>query len=461
MTKPNFTLDRIVFYSSIFIPLFLYVVLTYIYFGSFWNPLDSVLDYIMFVLKLFWFAGVILVPTSLIAWFMYGSPLKQDWTNMQIFLEEGWDRSKKLVIVYVSKGDNIDALGRSIIQTQRILEHYSVLYEIEIVTDLPVKNEITQNYPHLASNVYFYEVPNHYNTQNDAKYKSRALHYLVESRKRSVLDNTWYIHFDEESQITLECVAGLHKFFKSGKSRFSIGQGEIKYNAYNYGSNLLVTAVDSIRTGDDLGRFRFQLKLLQKPIFGLHGSYIVVPARIEHQIGFDMGGKGSITEDAYFALTAAQKGVKFAWVEGFIREQSPFNIRDLIKQRRRWISGLVLLSEDTSLGFETRLPLRVNLILWQVSWISIFVTLINVIVGGSWFPIELSYTAAMITGGFYSMYTVGAYRNLIDLNIPLYKKIALYLTTLFFIPISAVIEGIAVIYATLEPVKHFEVVNKN
>jgi hypothetical protein len=461
MNKPNFLVDNIIFYLSIFIPLAVYICLTNYYFSSFVNPLDSTIDYVMFVMKLFWFGGIILVPTSFIAWFLYGSPLRQDYSNTQTFLQEGWNPSKKLVIVFVARGQNIDALGRSVFYTQTLLNRYSIHYEIEVVTDLDVETKIRNDYATIGSKVFFYEVPDHYETENIAKYKARALHYLIDSRKRSLLDNTWYLHFDEESQITLECIAGLHKFFKDKESHSVVAQGEIKYNAHNYGKNLLITAIDSIRTGDDLGRFRFQLKLLGVPVFGIHGSFILIPAKLEHHIGFDLGGRGSITEDAYFALTAAEMGYKFRWIDGFIREQSPFSVGDLIKQRRRWISGLVLLANDNQLKLKTRLPLKINLFLWQISWISIFVTIVNVIIGGSWFPTELAYAAAIITGGFYSMYTVGSYRNLRDLDMNIFKKIGIYLGTLILIPISAVIEGIAVIYATLEPVEHFEVVEKN
>ena len=461
MKKPNFILDNAIFYLSIFLPMVIYVILTNYYFSSFVNPLDSLVDYIMFVMKLFWFGGVILVPTSFVAWLLYGSPLKQDYENSQIFLNEGWNPSKKLVIVFVSRGQNVEALGRSVYKTLTQLNRHGVNYEIEVVSDIPVEAKIRNDYATVGSKVYFYEVPPQYKTENEAKYKARALHYLVETRDRSLLDNTWYLHFDEESQITLECIAGLHKFLKTKQSLNTVAQGEIKYNAQDYGKNLLITAVDAIRTGDDLGRFRFQLKLLGTPIFGIHGSYILIPAKLEHHIGFDVGGHGSVTEDAYFALAAAEMGYKFSWLDGFIREQSPFSISDLIKQRRRWINGLVLIANDTKLKLATRLPLKINLFLWQVSWVSIFVTIINILIGGSWFPTWMAYTAALITGGFYSMYTVGSYRNLRDLDIKLYKKIGIYLATLLLIPVSAAIEGIAVIYATLDPVEHFDVVQKN
>jgi len=265
---------------------------------------------------------------------------------------------------------------------------------------------------------------------------------------------------DEESILTRECVAGISKFINNPKKCNSIGQGEIKYNAHNYGKNMLITAIDSLRTGDDLGRFRFQFSLFNKPLFGMHGSFMLVPASIEKYIGFDLGGKGSITEDAYFALLAGEKGIKFDWVEGYIREQSPFCIKDLIKQRRRWICGLLILAFDKKIKFKSRFFLMINLFLWRISWVAVFVTMANITIGGTYFPLELTIVSAILTGGYFAAYAVGVYRNLIDMEFSVTKKMRIYFMTLALVPISAVIEGVAVIYSIVRPVSVFDVVKK-
>jgi beta-1,4-mannosyltransferase len=458
--QKNPFIDTILFSFSILMPVVVYTLISS-YFVHRINPFDSYIDVILMGFKLFWFGGVILVPSALLAFLLYGSPLMRDKKNLSTLVKDGWDSNQLLNVVFVSKGLNIDSLLRSVHKSKTILESYNINYRIEIVTDLEVESHFTSQWMDF-SRVHFVEVPTHFVTPKEALYKARALHFALLSRHiPDYLDEQVFnLHLDEESQVTPEVLAGISKFLHSAENRQSVGQGEIKYNAFNYGRNKLITAIDSIRTGDDLGRFRFQLQLLHKPLFGLHGSFLLIPQTIEREFGFDLGGRGSITEDAYFALIASNKGVRFAWVDGFIREQSPFTLKDILKQRKRWISGLEMLADDPILDLLTRLPLRINLILWEITWMSVLVTLINIAVGGSYYPVWLSYTAGVLTGGYFSLYTLGAYRNLMDLDISIIKKIYYYLAVFLLVPIAAVVEAVAVIYALINPMKTFEVVKK-
>ena len=434
-----------------------YLVLTY-FFVARPNEFDSVVDGVMMFFKLFWYGGIILVPTSFVAFLLYGSPLGRNQENLARLAREGWDDELLLNVVYVSKGVNVEALARSATETLAILARHGVHSRIEVVTDLPVASSFARQ---VRKKINFVQVPVDYVTANKALYKARALQYALETRDLSVDPaRVFNLHLDEESQLTPEVLAGIHRFLQDPENRTSVGQGEIQYNAYNYGEKKLITAIDSIRTGDDLGRFRFQLKLMHRPLFGLHGSFLFIPQTIEERIGFDLGGKGSITEDAYFALLAADSGVKFDWIDGHIREQSPFTLRDILRQRRRWISGLEILAADPIMKLSTRLPLRINLLLWEIAWVSMLITIINIFVGGSYYPAWMSYLAGFLTGGYISLYTVGAYRNLRDLDYsPLYK-LYIYWLVFLLVPLAAIIEAISVIYALLYPMKTFEVVQK-
>lgn len=346
----NVVLHRLAYVLSISIPIAVSLLLFILL------PQSTRIDETLSIAKIFWFTGALFVVTNAIG-YLYGSPWHKEQANRALW--RGWKNRtrKKLIISYVCRGDNDIALRRAIEKSRIILDQYDIPYIIEAVTDIPVKS---------GADVEIV-VPEAYQTKNNAKYKARALHYATQVRQCG--RHTWVVHMDEESTLTEEVVHGLANFLAEVKSSRTIGQGEIKYNAHGYGDNMMITAIDSVRTGDDIGRFRAQYKLAKKPVFGMHGSFFVVNSFLEKKVGFDLGGKGSITEDAYFAFICAGDGIKFTWIDGFIREQSPFTILAVLKQRRRWITGLRLLMWDKTIPFYQRVILITNMTLWRIAWI--------------------------------------------------------------------------------------------
>jgi cellulose synthase/poly-beta-1,6-N-acetylglucosamine synthase-like glycosyltransferase len=150
------------------------------------------------------------------------------------------------------------------------------------------------------------------------------------------------------------------------------GAGEIKYNARGFGLHRVFCMIDSHRTGEDLGRFRLQFLSKQAAMTGVHGSFFVVPAKLESDIQFDFGQRGSITEDIYFAFRLRELSVPYSWVHGHVREQSPPDLRNFLRQRARWIHGLLNMCGDRRFSLLHRLTLLVYLAMLRTTIVAGF-----------------------------------------------------------------------------------------
>ena len=91
--------------ASIYLPLFLSGLLLLLI------PETTYTNDVLSYSKLFWFTGLVFVLTNAVG-LIYGSPwhqeqkLERDW--------QGWDRTKRLIVSYVSRGNNVVALERAV-----------------------------------------------------------------------------------------------------------------------------------------------------------------------------------------------------------------------------------------------------------------------------------------------------------------------------------------------------------
>jgi len=178
-----------------------------------------------------------------------------------------------------------------------------------------------------------------------AKYKARALDYFRYHVSLGVYD--WIMHMDEESITDAETIRRCFEFIRYTPHHF--GQGIILYNGEGYWDNWvrrarsaalipqLFTVADGIRVGDDLARFHFQNSVIKRPVFGVHGSFLVTNGEMENECTWDFG---SLAEDFEFSQDAWRRGFTCGRIHGIIREQSPQTVRDFMKQRRRWFMGI-------------------------------------------------------------------------------------------------------------------------
>merc|ERR1711957_121570 len=125
------------------------------------------------------------------------------------------------------------------------------------------------------------------------------------------------------------------------------------------------TCADCIRVTDDYTKFRVTFSM-GTALVGMHGSFVVNRASLERRVTYDYGTEGSFTEDAYFAFGALKEGFKFAFIDGYMEEKSPFGFMDFIKQRRRWMNGLTLLSKSSEFPLRIRWMLRTFMMAWSL-----------------------------------------------------------------------------------------------
>ncbi|CEL98094.1 unnamed protein product [Vitrella brassicaformis CCMP3155] len=286
----------------------------------------------------------------------------------------------------------------------------------------------------------------------DAVKKELKLH----TRLRDIV-----VHLDEETLLTHSCVAGIEEFVRADASR--VGSGTIAY-----GQDVIVnpwlTMADSLRVTDDYCKMRLFFSSF-KPLIGMKGSFVVCPVAVERRVTWDHGRDGSITEDTTFALKAVGEGVRFGWVKGVMREKSPFGIVDFMKQRRRWFQGLWRDAVKKELKLHTRLMLGYCLAMWS------FIPLWNLLMlleltceHGLGHPIPYPATPLLMAikttwmTAFVWGYLFGAMMNFSPAQ-P-FSYLLYVAATVPLMPLWAVCEGLAVLYAMLTKTAGFHIVQK-
>uniref|UniRef100_A0A2C9LSB5 Glycosyltransferase 2-like domain-containing protein n=1 Tax=Biomphalaria glabrata TaxID=6526 RepID=A0A2C9LSB5_BIOGL len=218
-------------------------------------------------------------------------------------------------------------------------------FVIQVVSDASIHLSTDENSKELV-------VPENYKTKNGTLFKARALHYALEPEVDILKPGDWIVHLDEETLLTEDSLIGIINFAVS--KTHSFGQGIITYNNGEI-VNWITTLADSIRVGMDYGCLRLCMKVFHKPLFFLKGSFIVADAEAEKNVSFDHGPEASITEDCFFACVADSQGFSFGFVEGTMLEQSTFTIADFVKQRRRWMHGVLLTALNKKIPFRNNL----------------------------------------------------------------------------------------------------------
>jgi egghead protein (zeste-white 4 protein) len=408
------------------------------------RPAASTLDQVLVLLSATWMAPVAITAVTVAGYVLFRrpEPPPRHLASLNV----------PVCFRVVARGDNVPTVQGTVHSIRATMAALPVFpYSIEVVTDRPVP---LPPLPEIVPLV----VPDGYRTRRGSLYKARALQYAVE---RSALpDRAWIMHLDEESHITRSVVLGISRAVAEEHSSESprIGQGLILYHR-NLEEDLLFGLADSIRSGDDVGRFYIQHRL-GVTLFGLHGSFILVRNDIEKDIGFDVGPGGSVTEDAFWALQQMALGRRCRWVDGVVVEQAPQRLRDFLKQRRRWFVGLVQVVLRAPVPLRWRLPLAFSIAAWSVAWLGVLYTYVNLLTGVDT-PDVIWLAGTFAFAVYVAQYLVGLRVNMDHRGIHgFWRRARLYVLQVLLVPVFALMEASGVVYGIVKPGCGFHVISK-
>jgi len=356
-----------------------------------------------------------------------------------------------------TRGDNPLLIKDTCQKNAALLNLMGVPSILEVVTDnclgLPDTRDLKrQNLNGLTGCAHIVQmvVPTAYQTNTGALFKARALNYALKAGGSCLEDDDIVVHLDEETLLHSSSVNGIQGFARVYPDR--IGQGVI---VYGHGDivKTLFTAADSVRVADDWCRFRLNLSL-ETALVGMHGSYVVNSAGLERHVTYDFGPEGSVTEDAFFAIAAIDKGYKFAFIDGYMEEKSPFTFMDFVKQRRRWLRGLTLVSCAPEFSWRLRWMLKLSTFAWWMTPLMLPLTLTTLFliyfVGNIRLPAIVVTLQGLAYGTVLWVYVFGACYNFRVGNEPLLYASRVLMTGVLA-PLAGILESSCVLYAWFTP----------
>ena len=393
-------------------------------------------------LKISWIIPILASINALIGYFT----IKDDYFKIE---RKPQKSDYKVIFQITTRGFNVDALKRSIESIKYWAPKYLKDYEIWVITEPDADPEIDN-----IKDVKIIKVPYDFSTKNGSKYKTRALEYAKELRKDYNHEKTWIYFLDEESIVGEDTILGIIDFIEN--NRGVIGQGLIIYPNF-FGKNIFTSLADSIRPSADVSTHVFQIKM--GFVSWMHGSHVLIRSDVEQKIGWDFGKTWG--EDSLFGLKAQELGYRIEWLKGRLYEQSPFTIKDFLKQRRRWaLHAFDILKRKVPL--KVKLTYFYSLLIWSSGLISLIATILAIF-SGTIFPFNdaIIILVMPVTVTWIGSYLVGLYLNTQPLNIPTHRKILFAIASII---IGSILDGIAIWYAIFTMIMNrnlgFDVIKK-
>ncbi|POV95141.1 hypothetical protein PSHT_15831 [Puccinia striiformis] len=273
----------------------------------------------------------------------------------------------------------------------------------------------------------------------------------------------WILHMDEESTTDGESLRRCLEFIRY-VTPHHFGQGIILYNGEGYWDNWYFTVADGIRVGDDLARFHFQNTVIHRPVFGVHGSFLMTNGEMENECTWDFG---SLAEDFEFSKTLGGVVLLVAeFMESFVSNHlRPFEISSNNVVDGLWVFEIsmdckhFLDLSSRSWGLATDLPLNpfsryglphfaVNL--WIVGVFTLAVTIINIpflLVDKSLTPLWVAVCADFCFVTFYWLYLWGLLFQELDYGQKWWRIMIHIPCAVVIQPFASIAEGLSAIWA--------------
>jgi hypothetical protein len=224
---------------------------------------------------------------------------------------------------------------------------YRQKLNIEIVSESHEQKLILEhefNQAPVPVQVFVLPPPEEYQTPNGTRLKARALHYMVELRRRGLNrkpGKTFIVHYDEESVMEPGELRKLMSYLATTDKRLT--EGPIYYPLEYGEASVFCRAMEANRP---IGCFECREVMESGTPLHLHGSNLVIEEELENDLGWDIGnldGQPFIAEDYVFGVLAYLKQGPhiFGWHGCVMLEQPPFSLKSAFKQRHRWIIGVL------------------------------------------------------------------------------------------------------------------------
>ncbi len=376
-----------------------------------------------------------------------------------------------------TKGGALPVVERSLIQLDVFCRTYPALasrISVEVISDLADEaTTLTDHFRESAFALTAVTLPADYVTPNRTQYKARALHYLVDQRRRGFNAKpgpTYIVHLDEETLITNGQLLILIGYLSNTPR--PISQGPIYYPLEWARTPWLCRTMECVRP---FGCSECATVMRNPPPHHLHGSNLVVEESVENAIGWDFGtieGRPFIAEDLVFGLKAyAELGAAaFGWHGAAMLEQPPLSPYWAFRQRRRWVEGALQAlgamwhrPEFSAIPRPARIRLHAGIAYriatyalgfpFGLTGLAFALPSLTRVLHGEWtagFQDPLRLAMLVVGLAWVGSYQIGLARNLRDQPLPLWERLRQSLIVLALTPVAGLVETIGPFTAVVE-----------